>query len=812
MLIHLKGAVRLCRLVFGLTLLSLIPSMALSQNGKGSISGMVTDEQSTPLPYVNLLLLSSMDSAFVRGTISRENGRFLFESVKTGSYIIAASRVGYKRVHSSPFEINSQTAVLDIGTLQFITPLESEGITLTAQRPLIEQQADRTVINVENSIVDAGGNAWDIIQKSPGVTVDNNDQLSISGKQGTIVMLNGKRTFLSAEDLAAYLRGLNSKSIEKIEIITNPSAKYEASGNAGIINIVSKRNENLGFNSTASISAGAGWGNFYSPSLNFNYKQEKLNLYGNYSYGDRNSLLNLGLLRNINTPERRTVVDQSQAVDINSQSHLAGLGFEYALTPNQTAGAYVSGNLRDDLDDGETNTGIFNQDFENSFLGINSGISGDITNYSANLTWKGSWEKAGEFAVNADYLFFDIGDAESYVIGTDFSENTPSTQQTVRNRESSDIGINTVKFDYSRALSKQVSIETGYKLSDVTSDNSIRFDSLINGQWQRVGAWSNAFLYDETVHAGYASTAIALGKWQINLGLRAENTLATGQATSQRRRQSYLDWFPTASATYNFSRFHRIGLSYGRRIDRPGYQNLNPFIFFVDPFTFLRGNSFLTPQYTDNLELSYSRGSLNFSAGYSRTTDRITFVATQENETATGIASYENFETLHNFRFNTSYQKNLTPKWTLFSFVSTFYNRFDARFNGGAINDGRVTSRVNVNNSFKLPHGVSLDATAFYQSPFLNGFNEFDGFYFLNAGVRKKFGGVDVRLAVNDILNSNRQRGGTTFQDIDNACRFRRRESRVTVTLSYFFGNRKVKNRRNRSGASEEKGRVILDQ
>ncbi len=793
-----------------LLLLILTSLTTLGQTSR--ISGTIRSDQGIPVEFANVFLLRE-DSTLYKGTYADENGKFAFEKIAYGSYYLGASMVGYQMKTSELLTIPSVPQNID---LELIEGTVLEEVVVASVKPLFEKQADRTIINVENSIVNAGSDAWEILQKAPGVEVDNNDQISILGKQGTIVMIDGRRTFLTGEQLASLLKGTPSNSIDKIEVITNPSAKYDASGNAGIINIVSKKKIITGFNSSISLNTGTGWNFFYNPATNFNYRTDKFNVYGNYSFADRDVSRELGLTRRIINESQHVVFDQRNDIVTSSKEHLTSLGFDYYINDNNTIGIIVKGFSNVDDEGGLSDSNIIDERGEDQQLLVGNSSDGELKNYSVNFNFVSRLNADGSsISFDVNRLGYRIADDEYYDV--DFirlSDGSPITDQDLRNLEDSDIEIFTAQADYVLPLSKH-NLELGLKYSDVKTSNTLQFDSLFQNNWVTDNSRTNSFDYDEAVYAAYANYSTNINKVFIQGGIRMEHTESVGTSITlnQTTERSYTDFFPSVSMTYPLSETQKVTFSYSRRIDRPRYQWLNPFITFIDPLTFYQGNPFLNPQYTNNLEMSYSKGSLTLSAGFTETRDAMSFVTVQDDPTLTGMATNANLNKLFNYNLSMNFQKQLTDWWSAFAFFSSFYNYYDAQFDGADVGLDQVSYRINVNNSFSLPGSFKGELSAFYQSPVVFGISLTDPYYVMNMGLQRKLlkGNLNARLVFNDVFNTTLRLGNTTHNNQNLDFSFRRLNSRVVLSISFALGKKGISTRKRKSGAQTENSRVVTD-
>ncbi|WP_299273530.1 TonB-dependent receptor [uncultured Psychroserpens sp.] len=802
---------KLLKTIFFLFLI-ITSQQSISQTTSNTVKGKVNDENGQALEFANILLLKSVDSSFVKGAISDKLGNYSIQDINSGDYIVSASVVGYNQIYSKPFSIKSSGTNIQVETLQFSAGTQLDEVNIVTTKPLFEKAADRTIINVENSVINAGSDAWEILQRAPGLTVDNNDEISILGKSGTIVLIDGKRTFLSGDALATLLRSTPSTNISKIEVITNPSAKYDASGNAGVINIINKKSIVTGFNANLSLNAGAGWNEFINPGLNFNYRAEKFNVYGNYSYADRERSLELGLLRRILNDTQNVIFDQEQETVTNTDEHLYSLGFDYYIAPKHTLGFNFRGFNRIGNDNGLSHSDIedtFNPDQD---LDVETNSDAFLENYAFTFNYDGKLSDKSNIYIELNSITYTISDDSFYdVLLDEENNNTPLRDDLLRNLEDSDIDIKSYQFDLSHSISKTFSLDWGAKYSDVFTSNTLQFDEFNNGTWENDPDISSQFNYDENVLAGYINFSKTYEKYKFTGGLRVENTESIGNTISSKTERNYTDYFPSFSVNYSLNDTKNLGLSYSRRIDRPSYQNLNPFIFFIDPFTFAEGNPLLQPQYTNNFETSYNSKNWTFSLGYSHTKDAIRFITIQNDAELTGIATNINLDHLYNYNGTINYQKQLANWWRMFTSASIFYNHYKSDFEGSKINQGVASFRVNTSNTFNLKNSLKFEFNGFFQSPSATALGRNDTFYIFNLGVQKTlFKKLNTRLTFNDIFDSSGATGSVEFENQDLEFFFRRKNSRFVLALTYPIGNDKIKAaKKKKSGALDEDSRVI---
>ncbi|WP_439584549.1 outer membrane beta-barrel protein [Dyadobacter bucti] len=781
--------------------------------GKAKLSGAILDEKSQPFPFVNVLLLHAKDSVLVKGLAADENGKYVFDQVANGKYLVLVSMVGYQKNYSEPFTVKDAPIALPASQLTTDTQSLNE-VTVVAKKPFIEQEIDRTVVNVENSIVSAGATALEILERAPGVTVDQqNEQLKLRGKEGVIVQIDGKQTFLSQQELITLLRNTPSDNIEKIELITNPSAKYDAAGNSGIINIKMKRNKNYGTNGNINLGlahAKYGRGN---ASVTVNHRAGKLS-----SFVSAGTFLNKGfnnndIYRKIPFEGKVTIFDQRTERINKSQYHNIRAGVDYFATEKTTVGVLVSGFYNDWSNPfGQTNTRILNEDLslQRTFrTDVFNG--GTMHNISSNLNLKHQFDDNGkELTFDIDYVNY-TGTKKSILDTRYFApDGTPDgNPENVRNNMPSNINIGVAKLDYTQKLWKG-KFETGLKSSVVASDNDMVFETKID-DWVLDPTRSNQFKYTENVNAAYLNYSGNISKKvKYQLGLRGEHTHSIGNSVTlnQKRDRNYVNLFPSVFLSNQLDTNNVINISYSRRIDRPNYQSLNPFEFYLDPYTFQRGNPNLKPQYTNSFQLVHVyKNFLNTTLAYSRIKDMIADELPQQiaSENKTFVTS-DNLDNQDNVSLTVSFPIKIAKWWNVQTNFTGVYNHYNSIYLEEKLEIKQASWNMYASNQFTLPKGFSAEISGWYNSRAFYGLYAAKPMGMLNAGLQKNIMNKKgtIRLNVNDIFWTNRFRGKAVYKDIDFSVRSQWPSRQFRLTFTYNFGNQNVKGARQRNTGSDD--------
>jgi iron complex outermembrane receptor protein len=798
-----------------LVAISFSVSFAQQAAPASKVSGALVNEQGKPLDYATVSLLRASDSTVVKGALSNDAGVYVFTNIKAGSYIIKATVVGYQKAVSKTFTVPANSSQVTAPALNLQTgSTELKAVTITATKPLIERKIDRTVMNVENSVLAAGNTAMEILERAPGVTVDKDDNISLKGKQGVTVMINDKLTYLTAAQLATLLRSTDGNTIKSIEIITNPSAKYDAAGNSGIINIKLKKNAQSGTN--GSLTVGGAKGQFWrdNTSLNLNHKQGNLNVFTSLSRGDNKRGHDIGINRIItDSLGNKTYFNQKSNMPSINHYNNYRLGADYDLTAKHTIGFVVSGysNSGKDLND---NTTIIGKQFgvADSSLNTTSDIRQTYKNFALNLNDRLKIDTSGqELSIDLDYSRFKNNSNAMY--NTDYFLPDGSVQhapQMLRNQTPSTISIYTGKADYTKPLTKTIKLEAGVKFSSVKTDNDLQAQIFDNGAYRNDTTRTNRFIYDEKINASYLNLNKQFKKFSVQLGLRAEQTKSTGNLIgSTPVKRSYLNFFPSVFINQTINDKNEVSFSYSRRIDRPGYDDLNPFIYYLDPYTYSQGNAFLNPQYTQNFEFNYTYNkTINVSLGYSHTTDAITELILTEGKRS--FETHQNLQTQTGYNINVNTPFTITKWWEGNVNATAFYLGFKSdTLAGQKFNDGQWAFQGRTTQTFKFA-GYRLEVMGDYQSPLTYGIFKIRPRYSVDLGISKSFmeKKFNIKASCDDIFNI--RRNDLSSQVVNNNFTIKQKnDTRVMrLTFTYNFGNSAIKIRQHRSGADDEKGRV----
>jgi iron complex outermembrane recepter protein len=796
--------------------LSSLLNTAIAQTSS-TIKGKISDNSGKALQSVTVSLLKSTDSSLVKADVTDANGAFEMVYGKEGKYLLSYVMIGFERTYSPVFEVKNGQG-FDAGSIT-LQPAATklQDVTVTSRKPMIEIKADKTVFNVENSINATGSNALELLQKSPGIQVDNNENISMKGKTGVRIYVDGKMTQLGSQDLAAYLKSINSNDVEAIEMISNPSARYDASGNAGIINIRLKKNKRYGTNGSVNMGLVQGVTPKGNGSVSLNYRDKKVNLFSNVG-------TNIGRYENtldLYRVQRDSVYDQKSTNWSNNKSVNAKLGADLFLNSKNTLGFLVTTNFSDNDWTSESNTNIsYNptKQFVKKLVALNT-IPGSRTNMNSNINYRYADTSGKEINFDADYGLFR-GTGRSYQ-PNNYLDNTGNMLSQVINRNytPTDIDIYTAKVDVDQPKWKG-KLGYGAKFSYVKTKNTFDFFNDINGVPVKILSRSNSFTYNENVNAAYVNYQRQFSpKWSLQTGLRMEQTNSEGVLTradgviqaDNTVKRSYLDFFPSAALTWTVDQKNTLNLTFSRRIDRPTYQDLNPFENKLDELTYEKGNAFLRPQYTNTIELSHTfKYMLNTTIGYSHVKD----FATQTTDT-TNNATYvqqRNLATQRILSFSIGSPLPIAKWWNGYANVWYNYQMFKGKIGANEVKTEIPMFGAYMQHTFTLGKGYNAELSGWFSGPNVWG----------ATWRTKSLGGLDLgfqkqilkkqgtlKLSVTDIFFTNPWTATSNFGGLFINGRGQNESRTVRLAFSWRFGNNQVKAARQRQTGLESEAKRI---
>jgi len=783
------------------------------------ITGTLHDAAGQPIYTANVLLLAPADSSLVNGRLTDPDGHFTFENVANGSYLLSFSMLGFETVFINNLTVDESHPLIDLKTttLRENATLLAE-VSVIAKRPFLEQKIDRLVINVENSITSAGATALDVLERSPGVVVNRqNNSIALAGKNGVIVMINGRINRMPLEAVVQMLAGMPAGNIEKIELITTPPANFDAEGNAGFINIVMKQSKDAGLNGGYTFSGGIGRGSTASAGINFNYRKNKLNLYGDYSVGrqaqEQLFLFDGQVLLNENTLQ----TDTRSKRDPVQRNHNARLGLDWTLSHKTVLGMLISGYDNRWSMDAVNNTTISINSAPDTLLRIVNDEINHWQHLGGNLNLQHTFRPDERLTFDLDFLTYDNENPTNYLTSYSgmggnflFEERTFSGKVTPIN-----VGVG--KLDYSKRFSDKIKMEVGIKGTSSRFDNDVTVFRIENGGPVNDPTLTAEYRLEESIGAAYSAFDFKLdAKSDAKLGLRYEYTnsnLGTAERANIVDRQ-YGNFFPSAFLSRNFNDKHSANLSYSRRISRPTFNDMAPFVIFMDPYTFFSGNPALQPSISDNVKLDYRFGSTLFSVQYTLEDSAIAQFQSRVIEgTNQQLIAAENLKNRKTLSFTLALPLQVAAWWNMQNNLIGTWQEVNVYFDRALVNIQNKNLQMVCINSFTLPKDFSAELVGFYQTKALFGASIFLPFYGVNVGIQKKLGanGGTLRFGVDDVLNSVMWRIQNNLPTHNLVSYIEADFSQRTFKLSYSrnFGNNSLEGARQRATGSEEERRRV---
>ncbi|HEX8278707.1 MAG TPA: outer membrane beta-barrel protein, partial [Segetibacter sp.] len=602
----------------------LLCKTGIGQTATGKIAVAILNEQNSPVESVTVELLGIKDSVAVKYAITDNNGVAEITNIKPGSYLLKASMVGFNSTYSDVIVISQEKTNITIPSLT-IKPNNGKvlaGVVVSAQKPFIQRLSDRVVVNVENSIISAGATALDVIERSPGITLDG-DVISLRGRSGVLIMIDGKPSAMNGADLINFLRGLPSGAIDRIEIITNPPARYEAAGTSGIIDIRMKKDQRLGLNGTLSYGYGQGVYPKTNAGTAFNYRNKKLNIFGNYNYSYRKDFNDLKQQRFFYKGNQSVGSDEKNNYStFYGNGHTIRAGADFFPGKKTIVGFVATTNLNQSKSSGNHLSTNFNEAQQPYYYFRTASKSNSHpVNSLINLNLKQSFNKGRELTADVDYGLYNVN-ANSSVV-TNIFRSSSLQEEILLGEPAGDLDLKAIKVDYTHPLKASGRLDMGLKSSYVSSDNNARFFNVLSGVKVVDQTKTNRFFYKEYSNTVYVSFNKEYKNFNLQLGLRSEQTkIETEQVVGHVLWDtSYLQLFPSAFFNYKITKDQTLGVSVSRRIGRPGYSQLNPFISLQDITAYSTGNPQLLPQFTWVYQTSYTIKNFNIVFDYSKTTD-----------------------------------------------------------------------------------------------------------------------------------------------------------------------------------------------
>lgn len=794
--------------------------LACHAQARATLRGTLANRTGTTLEFATVTLHRAADSVVVKTEFSDQQGAFQLDAPAGRSYRLSVAQVGCGRYWSPPFTLPEGGLALPAITLVASQAASLKEVAVVARKPLFEHLPDRTVVHVADSPLAAGATALDVLGRAPGVTLDATNSLALRGRQGLLVIIDGKRSPLAGPELAEYLRALPAEQLQSIELITNPPASYDAQGGAGIVALNLKKDQRLGTNGSVNASYGYSEQGKFTGGLALNHRRKNLNLYGNYTYTDRRYFARVDFDRQFAAAPQLPASGTRQGNEQLShlRSHAGKVGLDLTLSKRTLLGLAVTGLAS------QTDNTITNQ------TQVLDGAGAPAARYHA-LTAQSIGRPSGSANLNLRHAFADSATARALTADADYAryhlnrlldlntyfDNPGQPNTLLTGDQRSTLSIGAAKVDYSQPLPRRARLEAGAKVTRVVSDNDVLFTSVAGGVSQPRPDISSQFSYHENVNAAYANLRGGFPKISWQAGLRAEQTnTRADQAGLTLREQHYLQLFPSAQVQRTLNARHALALAVARRIDRPNYAQVNPLRAYLDATSYRAGNPNLVAQTSYNFELTHTyRQKFSTALAYVRTTLPIVNVVQPSPDGGRLVVNQDVNLSAQNF-YTLTLTAPLTPTkwWALYATTIFYYNHFVGTLNGTNLRRGQLACNLTANNSFTLPGGWSAELNGLYESGEVYGFQRLRPRGQVTAGLQKNLWHKQgtFRLSVADIFYTTPIRATSTYDNFTETFYSRLDTRLVTAALTYRFGNGKVAAARRRAAGAEEELRRATGQ
>ena len=785
------------------------PATTSAAAAAGTLTGTVADSVSRQaLPFATVVLRPATEAKTPLSTLTDAKGAFSFAGLAAGTYSLEVRYLGYRTGRPTAVAIGAvPNAALAVALAPERHALAE--VKVTATKPFIEQQADKLVLNVAASPLAAGGTAAELLGRAPGV-LEQGSGYQLRGKTVT-VLLDGKLTNLSGDELKSMLSALPANTLDKVELIANPSAKYDASASA-IVNLVTTKSLKFGTNGTATVGVGTGRYGRYNAGLSLNHRTEKLNVYGgldrldNQTYSTSSAVRALGgegQLAENSLETRRTKTNNLR------------LGFDLDLSKTTAVGVLAKGVLTDRTRTAESDALLSGASPAAQATQLRIAGASQVLSPSVSVYYKTAFAKDKTLRVSADYFGYAKDNRNDYATSTLDASGPASPADLLRDNSPARNSVKSLLADYSQPF-YQGTLEAGLKVITTTTDNDIRWEQAPAGQpWTPDLGKTNHFIYRENVRAAYATFSRSIKKVSLQVGLRAEQTTTTGTSLTlnQATERQYLNLFPSVAAQYSRSEKTQFGFSYSRKIERFQFGIVNPFVTYISPYRYSQGNPTIMPSFSHNFELSYAYGSLvSASVGYSHFTNVLIDSFQKNDATQVVTNSFQNYPSAGQLNASLTLTKPLlNNKWQTVTTLGVLYAQVQAGAGSIGVGTASPGAYLSSNHTLTLRPGLKAEVSASYMSPMTFGGLAIQSSYSGSLGLSQTVlkGAGTLTLNVTDVFNTQRSRFDVLAAGI-NSQNVNKIESRfVKLNFSYKFGNQKVKaSQRRDTGVEAEKSRM----
>lgn len=780
------------------------------------ISGTLKSLDGNPFEFATVVLGKQNDSSF-KVILSDSTGHFIFTDIPFNIYTLKITGVGIFDTLISNIEISGDYKKKNIGIIQ-VSKKEAtlKAITVTTRRPLIERVIDRIILNITSETA-LGNTAFDLLSKAPGVIVRPDEQITLFGKGGVKIYINDRPANMQGNELNSFLKSLNAEDVKQIEVITNPSAKYDAEGTSGIINIVLKKGYNRGLKTDLLTQYGQGVYYKSNSDVLISYSNDNINVLGTYGLEAKKTFESNTIGKNFMFNHVNSNFEGTNFIKTKSVNHSLRTAFDYKINKKNTIGFIVQKDFYKEVIPQSNSTLAKNQFnlIDSSFTTV-SESNNRRNDFSLNGNYVLRLDSSGSsISSDLDYSTFSISSLSDY--HSNYFNNIGNVYDSLKQKSDipANVAISSAKVDLTQRLSKSIKLEAGFKASAVTNGSSINFNIYKNKTYRVDSTRTNSFNYKEQIFAGYFNVSKNFAKVSFQIGLRGEKTYTQGNSQTANTiiKRSYFNLFPSLFINYDVvPDKHNLAISYSRRIERPYYADLNPFIYYIDPYTYIQGNPYLTPQYTNACELSYTLKNKYSFTLFDNVANHVIIQTPQQNDTTkVTILQVQNLN--KSLQLGTSMNVPVTiAKWWEVNNTLLFYKKnYTSAIQSADLHNSRFTLELFLTNTFKLPKGCIAELSGLYISPFVQGIYKTQSLYSVSASVKKKFmhERLGAKLSMDDVLKSYYVKNTIRFQNQNSTInqRFDTQIFRLTLTYNFIKG-KNISSRERSQGNLDEQNRV----
>jgi hypothetical protein len=788
-----------------------------AQSPSSTLSGKVSDVKGKAIPYANIALLKEGTEELIAGAVTDEEGHFLLQTAAGGKATLAVSSIGFVTQKSDVFTLEAGLKK-DFGNLSLQEEVASlNEVTVKAARPNIVIEADKTIVTVEGTVMAEGNTALDVLGRSPGVYVDADGNINLNGRSGVVVLLDDRQTYMSAADLANFLRAMPADNIKSIEVINNPSARYDAEGAAGVINIKLKKNNFNGTN--GNINVGSRYNGLNAPfaGATVNMKRGKWTTNASLNYNEWAQFNDLEILRRFQLENGLSEFDQEARLKLVRKNLFFSGGADYQINEQHSVGINLQASSQNGKEDGKSLTNISNPENNDiNYLNAINDSKSDNSRLFGNFHYIGKLDTLGT-KITADVDFTKMDASSLSMLNNSYWLNDATdlaSMDRIRTGNEMTYTIFTAKTDFTKPLGKGKELETGIKGSWVRSDNDLDISRSVEEGPFEPNQNSNHFIYHENVLAAYASYKSSIGeKMNFQAGLRGEYSDITGNSitSNQINKQEYFNLFPSMYLQHKLSKNYQIVYNVNRRITRPNYRLLNPFVFYIDPLTMEKGNPQLRPQYANNFEMNHIiKDSYQFTLTYSQTENAFGQIMLQDDETRITTIQIQNLDKIQNMGVRMMLPVELAEWYATTNMLQFNAKRFQSQLESGLLDVSQFSFMARTQHNITLPKGFKIEMVGMYLSPFREGQVKIKGLAWMDAGVTKSFNDDKFSLTINgnDLFRTQRFNVFINFDQINTDVRQYNNTQALRVTLRWKFAQGENFRVSQRSGSTEEQNRL----